>query len=403
MARQHRPSPPALDSPDAWRVVTAAFASTFTAFGVAYSFGVVLEDLRADLGAGRGEAAALFSLTSFVWFAFGGVTGAAADRFGPRRVLLAGAIAMGLGLTVTSQADAVGPAIAAYGVGVGIGVACAYVPMVALVGAWFERRRTLALGIAVAGVGAGTLAVPPAVAALTEAFGWRRAFLVLAVLATAILALSAVWLRPAPRSLHPPGARLGDAVRTADYRWLYLAGVLMSMALYVPFVYLPSYAEDRGVDPVLAAGLIGAIGMASILGRLALGAVASSFGLVRTYQACFAVMATSFAVWAVAGGRFAAMAAFALALGFGYGGFVALTPAVIAARFGVERLGSLLGVLYTGPGVGAAVGPPLAGAAIDAAGHRPAILGALAVAALATAALAPVSATVHGAERSGQP
>jgi MFS family permease len=76
-------------------------------------------------------------------------------------------------LVVTSRADSLGVALAAYGFGVGIGVACAYVPMVALVGAWFECRRTLALGVAVAGIGLGTLTIPPATAALIEEAGWR--------------------------------------------------------------------------------------------------------------------------------------------------------------------------------------------------------------------------------------
>jgi chromate transporter len=48
-------------------------------------------------------------------------------------------------------------------------------------------------------------------------------------------------------------------VRDASFRWLYLASVLCSVALFVPFVHLPAYAEERGVDPVAAAGLIGAI------------------------------------------------------------------------------------------------------------------------------------------------
>ena len=65
--------------------------------------------------------------------------------------------------------------------------------------------------------------------------------------------------------------------------------------------------------------------------------------------------------------------------GRGYGGFVALAPAVVAARFGVERLGALLGILYTSAGIGSAVGPPAAGAIIDAGGYAPAIAASLAI------------------------
>ena len=154
-----------LDSPRAWGVVAAAFAAMFVAFGIAYSYGAFLEEMRADFGVGRAAGATFFSLTSLLYFGLGGVSGAAGDRFGQRRVLLVGAAAFGLGLVATARAGSIGVALLAYGLGVGIGVACAYVPMVALVGAWFERRRTLALGVAVAGIGVGTLAIPPATAA----------------------------------------------------------------------------------------------------------------------------------------------------------------------------------------------------------------------------------------------
>jgi MFS family permease len=388
---------PGLDSPRAWAVVAAAFAALFCAFGIAYSYGAFLEELRAELSASRAAAAALFSITSLIWFGFGGVTGAAADRFGPRRVLLAGALALALGLAATARARSLPVALVTYGLGVGIGVACAYVPMVALVGAWFERRRTLALGVAVAGIGTGTLVVPPASAALIGAVGWREAFLVLAAAGGTALAACALAVRPAPGARHGPGVSVRGALGDPDYRWLYGAGLLMSAALYVPLVHLAPYAEDHGVAPVAAAALLGAIGVASVVGRLALGALAARVGLVRTYQGCFAVMAASFALWWAAGGSLALMVAFALVLGVGYGGYVALSPAVVAGRFGVERLGALLGVLYTGSGLGAAAGPPLAGAAIDAAGYRPAIAGSLAVAAAALAVLLPVAARAPAA------
>ena len=376
--------------------MAAAFTALFTVFGIAYSYGAFVEALRADLGGSRAAGAALFSATTLIFFGLGSVTGTAADRYGPRRVLLVGAAVLGSGLLATAHAASLTVALVTYGIGVGIGVACAYVPMVALVGAWFERRRTFALGIAVAGIGMGTLIVPPAAAALVEAIGWRDAYTVLAVAGTGVLLACAVVVRAAPRSLHPQGTRVGEALRTADYRRLYLAGLLMGVALFVPFVHLPAYAEERGIDPVPAAALIGAIGAASVAGRLALGGLADSVGLVRTYQGCFAAMAASFALWWVAGASYVVMAAFAIVLGVGYGGFVALTPAVVAVRFGVERLGSLLGVLYTGAGLGSAVGPPLAGAAIDAAGHGTAILGALAVASASGAALLGLSSRAHG-------
>ncbi len=369
-----------LDSPRAWGIVAAAFAAMFVAFGIAYSYGAFLDEMREDFGVGRAAGAAFFSLTSLFYFGLGGVSGSAADRFGPRRVLLVGAASLGVGLVITARAGSFGLALAAYGVGVGIGVACAYVPMVALVGAWFERRRTLALGVAVAGIGLGTLIIPPATAALIEEIGWRDSYLVLAAAGAAALVLCALAAaRPPPAAVGAVATSLREAMRDVQYRRLYLATALLGIPLFVPFVYLPSYAEERGVDPVLAAGLVGAIGTASVVGRLALGALAVPLGLLRVFCGCFLAIALSFALWWVAGGSYAILLAFAVVLGVGYGGYVALAPAVVAARFGVERLGALLGVLYTSAAIGSAVGPPAAGAVIDAAGYGPAIAVSLAI------------------------
>jgi MFS family permease len=382
---------PGVDSRRAWGIVAAAFAAMFVAFGIAYSYGAFLEELRGEFGAGRAIGAFFFSLTSLLYFGLGGLSGAAGDRFGPRRVLLVGAAAMALGLVVTARAGSLAVALVAYGLGVGIAVACAYVPMVALVGAWFERRRTLALGVAVAGIGIGTLSIPPATAALIEAIGWRDSYLVLAAVGVATLVACAFATAPAPRGQGGGSARLGEALRDPGYRWLYLSFVLLSVSLFVPFVHLPSYAEERGIDPVPAAGLIGAIGIASVVGRLALGAIAGGGGLLRVFQGCYAAMAASFALWWVAGSSYAAMLAFAAVLGIGYGGFVALAPAVVAGRFGVANLGALLGVLYTGAGIGSAVGPPAAGAVIDAGGYTPAIAASLAIGLASFAVVIPVS------------
>ena len=75
--------------------------------------------------------------------------------------MIAGAVTLCAGLLATSRVASIWVGYVTYGVGVGIAVACVYVPMVAAVGGWFTRRRTTALGIAVAGIGVGTLVLAP--------------------------------------------------------------------------------------------------------------------------------------------------------------------------------------------------------------------------------------------------
>jgi MFS family permease len=86
------------------------------------------------------------------------------------------------------------------------------------------------------------------------------------------------------------------------------------------------------------------------------------------------------------------MIVFALVMGAGYGGYVALSPAVIAHLFGTQRMGTVLGALYTSGGIGAMVGPPMVGLIIDRTGsYRVAIACALAVALASFAMLIPLA------------
>ena len=381
---------PAHDSVRAWVVVAAAFAALFTVFGVAFSFGTFLDPIMAEFGAGRAAASVVFSLTSLTGFTLGAVTGPAADRFGPRPLLLVGAAAFGLGLATAAHADRLWIACLTYGAGVGIGVGCAYVPTVAAVGGWFRRRRALAVGVAVSGIGLGTLAAAPLAARLVDVYGWRTTYLGFAGVGSAVLVMSALFIAATPSEGAEKVRRTGPTIRSPTYLWLYLSNLLLSLALFVPFVHLPASAGEVGVGVVAASWLVGIVGAASVAGRIALGAVADRVGPLRAYRVCFLLVGTSFVLW-WAGGGFWALAAFSVVLGIGYGGFVALSPVLLAAFFGVERLGGLLGVLLTANGLGSALGPPAAGLVVDATGsYAPAVAASAMLGLIAYAALLPL-------------
>ena len=386
------PLPPLelFDSPRAWRMVAAAFVAMFAAYGVAYSFGAFFKPMAAEFGAERSATSAVFSITVLVWCLLGPVTGHLADRFGPRIVVATGAIGMGLGLALTSMIDRLWLGYLTYGLGVGVGVACAYVPMVAVVGGWFIRRRNTALGIAVAGIGFGTVFGAPIAAALIARLGWRATYALFAIAATVVL-LGCAWVveRP-PVHVTPSRVRLADALRSPAFGFLYASSVTVSIVLFVPFVYLPSFAHDRGASEFASAALVGIIGGASVAGRMGLGNLADRAGAVRLYQASFLVLALSYGIW-LAASSYPMMVAFALVMGAGYGGYVALSPAVIAHLFGTNRMGTVLGALYTSGGIGAMVGPPLVGLIIDRTGsYRVAIACAFAVALASFALLIPL-------------
>ena len=376
-----------LDSRRGWVVVAAAFLSTFVVYGIVYSFGAFFDSMAAEFGTGKGATALMFSITTAWYFGLGLVAGKAADRFGPRPVMLVAAGTLGVALVATSRVTSIWVGYVTYGLGVGIAVACAYVPMVATVGAWFVRRRTTALGVAVAGIGAGTLVLAPLSERLIDAYGWRTAYVVLGVGGAGLLLVASLGAHRPPLGPAQSPARLRSIVRDRGFVILYVSCLVLSMALFVPFVFLKSYATDEGIAAGQAATLVGLIGASSVAGRLGLGALGARLGATRLMQLSFLVLTLSFAIWLAAGDSYPMLVLYTVVMGVAYGGFIALAPAVAAGLFGTLGLGAILGALYTAAGVGGLVGPPIIGEVIDRSSYTVGLVLAMALAAGSTAVL----------------
>ncbi len=354
-----------LDSGRGWLVVVATFFSSFVTLGIAYSFGAFFSDMAEEFDSNRAATSVVFGITTFAFFWLSLITGRLADRWGPRPVLLAGTLSLFVGLMATSQVQSLEAGYLTYGAGMGIAAATGYIPMVAVVGGWFDKHRATAVGLAVAGIGAGTLVMSPLSAALVDRYGWRDTYRLLAVIGASVLLVCCVFVERPPGSAGGQPARFAAAWRSPVFRRLQFSALLSGLALFVPFVFVGQYAKERGVGSVAAAVLVGVLGGASVLARIGFGSAVRRFGSIRLYRACFVLLSASFAVWFVAGSSYAMLIAFAVVLGIGYGGFVALSTIVLAERLGVVGLGSIMGLFYTSQGLGGLIGPPSAGWLID--------------------------------------
>jgi MFS family permease len=374
---------PALSNPRifyGWFVVMAAFAVTFFGFGSAYTFSAFVEPLQRDFGASRGSVSLVFSLAGFLYFGLGIVSGPLADRFGSRPLAVAGMILTGLGLAAASAARSLPEVYAAYGLGVGLGVGCAYVPAIGAVQRWFVRRRGFASGLAVSGIGVGTLVMPPLASLLIETLGWRGAYLVLGGLAAAVGAGLALLIEndPCGRGLGPDGdprpssapsvqregMSVRDAIRSHRFIGLYASCLICSFGVFVPFVHLVPYARDHGMAPASAVLLLGVIGGGSTAGRFFLGSLADRIGRQFSLLLMFIGMALALLTWAVSVDIWS-LAAFAFLYGVFYGGWVAVLPAVVMDYFGGRNVSSIIGLLYTSVAFGTLIGPSAAGFAFD--------------------------------------
>jgi MFS family permease len=365
-----------------WIVVAAGFAVTFVGFGCVYSFTAFIYPLERDFGASRGAVSAVFSLAAFIYFGLGSVSGPLADRFGPRRLALAGMILVGLSMAAASAAQSLAQIYAAYGLGMGIGVGLVYVPAMGATQRWFARHRALASGLASSGIGAGTLAVPLVAALLIARLGWRDAYLVLGIAAALIGGSAALLIEndPRARGLAPDGdaarpedataqpvvgVAIIDAVRSRPFILLYAACLACAFGVFVPFVHLAPYAIDHGIARSSAVLLVSALGVGSTVGRFLLGGLADRFGRKISLMATFLGMALALVIWLVST-SFWPLALFGFIFGSAYGGWVGLMPAVVMDYFGGRNVSGIIGILYTSAGIGTLIGPSAAGFAFDA-------------------------------------
>ena len=364
-----------VDSPLAWLMVLATFLASGVTLGIAYSFGAFFAEMADEFGSTRGATAVIFGITTFSFFWLSLITGPATDRWGPRPVIATGALCLCVGLLATSQVNSLMLGYVTYGAGVGIAAACGYIPMIAMVGGWFEEQRATAIGLAAAGIGVGTLVVSPLSAELIERIGWRDTYVVLGVMGPVLLLWSTALIDRPPGHAGPQPVQFRRAIGSPAFRRLWLSALCSGLALFVPFVFVGQYAKERGVGPVASSILVGVLGGASVLARIGFGTAVARFGSMLLYRSCFLLLSAGFVLWLMAGDSFAMLVAFVLLLGIGYGGFVALSTIVMAERMGVVGLGSILGLFYTSQGLGGLIGPPTAGWIIDrTGGYRTVIL-----------------------------
>jgi MFS family permease len=229
---------------------------------------------------------------------------------------------------------------------------------------WVLRRRGLASGIAVSGIGAGTLIGPFAATWLIGLMDWRGAYVALAAVCVVVGLIGALLIEHSPerRGLAPDGdapapvthdsgpvivsgSDLKAALKSKPFILYAAATFLTSLGLFTPLVHLPNYARDHGLGDEAGVILLGLFGV----GRLA---------------ATFAIMGAMCLLW-WASTQVWSLGIFAVVFGTCYGGFVALSPSLMMDYFGGKNVSGIIGILYSAAGIGALAGPTLSGLAFD--------------------------------------
>lgn len=366
-----------------WMVVLGAFLVLLVGFGTINSSSAFAPEIGESLGLDRADAAMVLALSSSATFFVSAISGPLSDRVGPRPLAVFGVLLVAVGLAIASAARDGATFFASYGLLVGIGVGLAYVPAVSTVQRWFLAHRGLASGIALSGIGIGTALVPPLKFLLADFGDWRVAFLCCAVLAGAVGVAGALLLdaRPENHGLGPDGERqrarsaaarpeepgLGDVLVSRGFLLAYLGTLLVAVPAAAPLMLLVGTAEARGLSHAQAVGLLGLMGIGTVVGRFCMAAVADLLGRrIGFILSCLGV-SLSMLVWALAD-RPTSLQGFALIFGALQGGFVALLPAFVADSFGSRSVGGVVGLLYSSRGIALLAGMPLLSLGVTALG-----------------------------------
>ena len=163
-----------------WVVVAASFMVNLIADGITFSFGVIFVEFLKYFGEGKSRTAWIGSLFMAIPLLSGPVASFLTDRYGCRRVSIAGSLLSTAGFVISSYANSMEVLIFTFGVLAGFGLSLCFVAAVVIVAYYFDKKRSFATGLSVCGSGIGTFIFAPVTQYLLAEYGWRGTTLILA-------------------------------------------------------------------------------------------------------------------------------------------------------------------------------------------------------------------------------
>jgi MFS family permease len=362
------------------RTVVATFVTLGLAYGVWYGYAVFLVALLREFGWSRSVVAGAFSTFTLVHGLVAYPIGWLCDRMGPRRLILAGGVLLSLGLFLDGAVTRPWHLYLVFGVLTALGVAAAgWVPAVILVQRWYPQRLGTMLGFTSAGIGVGIFVVVPLSQVLIDLVGWRDAFRALAALVVLWILPATLWLlRDPPRPASAAaGTRAGggdvslrQAMATSRFWLIAVAQGAASFVNQMLLAHQVAYLVDHGVTTLVAASVVGVVGLGSIVGKGGGGWASDTFGRELTYTVGMALVAASIGTLGLLALSPAPAWAYlyGVLVGVGYAVTAPLMPAVVSDLYRGRNFGTIFGAIQVANAVGGSAGPWVAGRIFDARG-----------------------------------
>lgn len=361
-----------------WVVVAAAVLAVLVAAGARSAPGVFLLPMELDLKLDRAVLSGAASLGLVMYGLGAPLSGFLIDRFGPRRVVLAGLSVLGVSFLVSATVHGAAELYLWWGLlsGVGTGM-IGGVLGATIANRWFVRQRGMVTGLFGAATSAGQLLFIPLLTALGSSLGWRTSSVVIGALGLLLLLPSLLLLRDSPAELglspdgevgtrvvlplRPTPGILGAALRTRDF-WLlagtfFVCGVTSNGIIGTHFI---AYCGEAGLTAAYAAGMLAVMGGFNFVGTLVSGYLTDRVdprGLLAVYYAFRGLSLLTLPLIPPGPG----LVVFAVLFGLDYIATVPATTALVADRFGRGNLGTVYGWIFCAHQIGAALAAWLGG------------------------------------------
>jgi len=339
-----------------WTIALVLATTTTVSYGVLfYAFSVFIAPMEAEFGWSRGELSGAFSLSLLITGLVALPVGYWLDKRGSRLLMTAGSIGAMVAVMLWSQVNTLPEFIAVTALMGFFGAAILYEPAFAVIAAWFSQSRGTAMAIVTFIAGFASTIFTPLSQALLEAYGWRQAILILAIILGAInIPLHALFLRrkPADLGLATDGdANAGNAsaspnislrtVLRSRYFWLLtLAFSLSSLSIFAVRIHFIPLLISVDVQPGNAALASGAIGVMQVVGRTIFAPVERRFSSRTMAIGVFLLLTVSLAILLLGSAAFLIVLFVAL-FGMAIGTHTLTRPLIVADTYGVAYYGRI--------------------------------------------------------------
>jgi predicted MFS family arabinose efflux permease len=354
--------------------------------GMRQSLGLFMRPMSLDFGISAATFGFSIALQNIVLGVSQPFVGAAADRYGPRPVLIVTALmyAAGLALMLFSKGLPGGLEVAGFLIGIGTAGTGFGVLIGTISRATPPEKRSQTVGLVAAAGSLGTMVLAPLGQSLIDGYGWQTAMLAFVLLAGAMAVLS---LPIKEIGLSGQGQvsrlKLGDAVREAlahrGYVFMTLAFFACGFQLVFITTHLPAYLQLCGVDPGVGASALALIGLFNAIGTYIFGQLGARYSQKHLLAMIYLLRTLFIVAFLAAPISAASTLVFAAAMGFLWLGVAPLVAGILGRVFGLTHFNTLYGIVFFSHQVGSFFGAWMGGVVFDRAGNYDFAWGALIV------------------------